>query len=485
MAKSNYRFVSLLVMIALVLSACGGGGSAADSETAGSGESETSAAAQPADESSGESDRVQIRWFVGLGTGSDESMIEAQEAVVNKFNESQDEIELVIEIIANAQASDILKTQIASGNAPDIIGPVGIAGRAAFTDALLDLSDQIASSGYDLGDFDPALVDFYKLEGVGQIGLPFAIFPSFIFVNKDLFDEAGLPYPPQEYGAPYIDADGNEREWNIDTLRELALLLTVDGDGNDATSPDFDPDNIVQFGFGNQFTDLRGRNTLFGADKFVDADGNAVVSEHWAVATQWYYDAMWKDFFHPNGVYGGSDMLGAGNWFESGNLAMANVHLWYATCCMGGLEADWDTAVVPSYNGQTTAKMHADTFSILKSTDHPQEAFTVLSYLIGDAAAELAQIYGGMPARLSLQDAYFGTLSSGQFADQEINWDVVVASMAFPDNPNHEEGMPSELEARDRLNEFTQYLDQNPDVDVAAELEKLAADLQAIFDAAQ
>jgi len=126
---------------------------------------------------------------------------------------------------------------------------------------------------------------------------------------------------------------------------------------------------------------------------------------------------------------------------------------------MGGLEANWDTAAIPSYNGQLTAKMHADTFSILKGTENPDEAFAVLSYLIGDAAGELAQIYGGMPARLSLQDAYFDTLSaSEQFADAEINWDVVVASMAYPDNPNHEEGMPSELEARDRINEFTQYL---------------------------
>lgn len=482
MARKTYLFVSVLLTVSLLLAACGGRGAAdavqEESDAAGN------QGAQPA-ASAGDGDRVQIRWYVGLGTGSDESMIDAQEAVVQKFNDSQDEIELVIEIIANSQASDLLKTQIAAGNAPDIIGPVGIAGRAAFTDVLLDLSDLIDSSGYDLSDFDPALVDFYKVEGVGQIGLPFAIFPSFIFVNKDLFDEAGLPYPPQEYGAPYIDADGNEREWNIETMRELAMLLTVDGEGNDATSPDFDPDNIVQFGYGNQFTDLRGRNTLFGAGKFVDEAGNAVVPDHWAVATQWYYDAMWTDFFHPNGIYGDSDLLSAGNWFESGNLAMASVHLWYATCCMGGLDAEWDTAVVPSYNGQITAKMHADTFSILRTTEHPDAAFTVLRYLIGDAAAELSQIYGGMPARLTLQDSYFDALSTNQFAGQDINWDVVVASAGYPDNPNHEEGMPSELEARDRLNEFTQFLDQNSGVDVAAELETLTADLQAIFDAAQ
>ena len=476
MRKIKYLWVILILSLSLVLVACG---SSDSEEPADSGSSTTvdeervddsDAEEASGDETSGdeamddeamddeamddeamddeamddegdamaEGERVEIRWYVGLGAGSDESVFDAQQAVVDDFNASQDKIELKIEIIDNSTASDVLKTQIAAGNAPDIIGPVGIAGRAAFTDALMDLNPLVEANNYDLSDFDEGMVQFYELEGIGQVGLPFAVFPSFIFVNLDLFDEAGLPYPPQEYGAPYIDADGNEQEWTIDTLRELAMLLTVDANGNDATSPDFDPENIVQFGYGNQFTDIRGWATLFGAGTFFDADGNAVVPDHWREAIHWYHDAMWVDYFHPNGPYGGSTILNEGNWFESGNMAMASVHLWYASCCMGALEAAWDTAVVPSYNGAVTAKMHADTFSILSSSEHPEEAFEVLTYLIGDAASELAQIYGGMPARLSLQGSYFDTLNAEQFAGQDINWDVVAASMAFPDNPNHE-----------------------------------------------
>ena len=41
-------------------------------------------------------DRVQIRWYVGLGAGTDAPTIAAQEAVVEEFNASQDEIELLI-----------------------------------------------------------------------------------------------------------------------------------------------------------------------------------------------------------------------------------------------------------------------------------------------------------------------------------------------------------------------------------------------------
>lgn len=43
--------------------------------------------------------KTQIRWFVGLGAGSDEPTFAPQKAVVEKFNASQNEIELVLEII--------------------------------------------------------------------------------------------------------------------------------------------------------------------------------------------------------------------------------------------------------------------------------------------------------------------------------------------------------------------------------------------------
>ena len=66
--------------------------------------------------------------FVGLGAGSDEPMFEPQEKVVADFNASQDEIELVLEIVDADQAYSTLATQIAAGNAPDILGPVGIRG---------------------------------------------------------------------------------------------------------------------------------------------------------------------------------------------------------------------------------------------------------------------------------------------------------------------------------------------------------------------
>ena len=53
------------------------------------------------------------------------------------------------------------------------------------------------------------------------------------------------------------------------------------------------------------------------------------------------------------------------------------------------------------------------------------------------------------------------------------------------DNPSHEEGMPGYREARDRYLAFQQRLENDPNLDVDAELETLKVDLQRIFDASR
>ncbi len=492
----NMKFVvlSLILVISMLVAACGGAEPAAEPAAAPAAEeaapaveaTEAPAAEVAAPAASG--DRTPVRWFVGLGAGSDSGTFDTQTAFVDRFNASQDGIELVLEIVDNAQAQNTLATQIAAGNAPCIAGPVGIAGRDSFKGAWLDVQPLIDAESYDLSDFDPALVEFYQVPDEGQLGLPFAIYPSFMIYNADLFDEAGLPYPPAEYGMPYIDENGNELEWNVETVTELAKKLTVDANGNDATMEGFDKENIVQFGFFNQDTDARGMGTFFGAGNLVDADGNAQIPEQWQEAWKWRYDAMWGDTpFTPNGPYSGADFMQP-SFLASGNGAMILNHLWYvAPWALGGVTFDWNLAATPAYNGVTTAKMHADTFGILKGCPTPDEAFDVLKYMLSaEHANELLTIYGGMPARLSLQGDFFPLYTETNFPDKnDINWDVVSASMSYVDNPNHESWMPSFRESNDRYNQFWNLMQQEGDLDLDAEIATLQEDLQRIFDAAQ
>ena len=109
-------------------------------------------------------EKAKVRWFVGLGTGSRDEQIKPQEQLVADFNKSQNDVELVLEIVANAQAYDVLATQIAAGNAPDIVGPIGIRGRDSFKGAWLDLKPLIEKNKYDLKDFDNTILRYCSTE---------------------------------------------------------------------------------------------------------------------------------------------------------------------------------------------------------------------------------------------------------------------------------------------------------------------------------
>lgn len=426
-------------------------------------------------------DPVTITWFIGLGAGGQPEHQEAQNRLMEEFNATHDDIQIEIVVADFDVSRDTLSTMIASGDAPDIIGPVGIGGSNDYAGTFLNLDPIIEELDYDLSRWDPALIDFYRDPEEGLTGLPFATFPSFVWYNRDLFDAAGVDYPPQAFGEPYADGE----EWNVEKLTEIAMLLTLDADGNNAMSEDFDPDNIVQFGYAPQWwgDDIRsGVTSPFGAGTFFDAEsGKAVMPEAWAEGIRWLYDGWHNSHFIPSYDYNQSDMLLNGNVFNSGNVAMSITHLWY-TCCVAEVP-NWDIAVVPSYNGEYTAKLHADTFRVLEYTEHPMEAFMVLDYLVaGPAMPELLQVYGAAPSDEVFLQPFLDELD--ERFPQGVNWDVALASLAYPDEPSHEGWMPNYSEAVSVIQNWTLNIWATPGLDIDAEMEALLADLQPVFDAA-
>jgi len=433
-------------------------------------------------------DKIQVTWLVGLGTGTNDQQIEAQNQVVADFNASQSEIELVINIGADFETTrDLMSTLIAAGTPPDIAGPVGVGGSNAFSDQWMDLQPLVDSTGYDLSVFPEALVDLYRTADGGLVGIPFAVFPSLTYYNRGLFDEAGLNYPPAEFDAPYVMPDGTEVEWNYDTVAEIAKILTVDANGNDATSADFDPENIVQFGLNFQWAQMRLIWTDIQPEDWYDEESKTVtIPESWRTATQWYWDRIWTDYTLPNTTYGNSELFGAGNVFQSGNLGMAIVPTWY-TCCLGDSVGnfEWDFGVVPrSLDGEYHVATDADTFRVTKGSANPEAAFTVLSYLLNEAVPTLAPVYGAFPARPEYQQDWID--SKDEQFNWGINWGLVAESLNYnnPGNMHHESDLPNWQKVSDRVNAFKTLIegDTGADIDVAAELDTLQADLQAIVD---
>jgi multiple sugar transport system substrate-binding protein len=423
-----------------------------------------------------------VRWFIGLGGGGKPEQIAAEQKFAADFNAAQKEVYLTPEIYDNSVAANQLAIQIAAGNPPDIIGPVGVEGLNIFLDNLLDVEPLIASESFDMTKYDPALVDFFKMGADGEtIGLPFATYPSFIYYNKELFDEAKLPYPPTKVGDMY-----EGKPWDMEAIRQLGMKLTVDKNGNDATSPDFDPENIVQWGFDMQWADDRADSeaTIFGASSVVASDGKtAQITDQFKAGLKWFNDGVWKDHFIPTYPQIQSDLLGKGNPFQSGNIAMVGTHSWY-TCCINPAPPaepsfSWGVAVNPSYNGTTTAKLHADTFSILDSTKNPEEAFAAVAAMV--ESGELLTNYGAFPADPALQQAFFDSVQAN-YPDSKIDWTVPQAMLGYVDKPNHQAWMPDYQKSRTALKALYNKYRTTPGLDIDAELAAVQTALQGIFD---
>jgi len=458
-------YLSIIAMFALVLAGCGG-------EAAGP---------------------VQIRWYVGLGTGTDPNQVTIEEAVVAAFNETHDDIELVLEVVPYDSAKDTLATQISAGAGPDIVGPVGWGGSNAFYGQWLDLTDYIEGADYDTSVFDPALVEMYQDEE-GQMGLPFAVFPAAVFYNTTLFDEAGLNYIPAEYGEMYVMPDGTEVEWDYDAMTEVAKMLTLDINGNNALSEEFDKTQIVQYGYHPIWSGHPAYvGAYYGATPLYEGEEGAytaVIPDFWKTAWQWWYDGIWGDEpYIPNAAVAGSPEFGSSNTFGSGKVGMGITNLWY-TCCLGDLAGagfEFQFGILPSYNGAPHGRVDADTFRIWKGTAHPEEAFEVLTYLIGpDGVGPLIVgvngepgAYGAFPALPEFQQTFIDA-KTVQYPFV-TTWDTIIAGNAYPDVPSAEGYMPNWNEAWNRIQTFGDLMNNTEGLDLEAEIDALITDLGVIF----
>jgi multiple sugar transport system substrate-binding protein len=503
------RLAALASVAALAISACGGNAAttapSAAPTTAATATAATATAAPttvPSTLKSGTKTadgHVIVRWFVGLGSGTNPNQITLQQQVVSDFNalqdkrtDGKDKILLSLEIVQNNTATDILKTEIASGNAPDLIGPVGIKGRAGFAGEFLDMGPLIKTAGFDTSVYSESLLGTMKDGTTGALlGIPYGVYPSYIFYNKDLFDEAGLKYPPTKVGDKYT-LDGAQVDWNWDTVRKVAMKLAVDKSGKDATEAGFDPANQTQYGFEFQWTEGRRLASAFGSGSLVAADGKtAQFPDAWKIGWKWYYDGIWKDHFIATDAERNSDLLAKGNVISSGHVGMAHMFQWYVCCISPAVDKvnpaikHWDIAPMPANSqGVTTAPINIDTFTIDKGSAVPNQAFEAMTYIM--TRMDLLALYGGTPATGD-QLAYYHKNVDAPFAKQfpgnKVNWQVALDMENYTDSPNHEAEMPNYIKAMSDYTKVFTTLATTKDLDMDAQITAMVATLQADFNA--
>ena len=202
--------------------------------------------------------------------------------------------------------------------------------------------------------------------------------------------------------------------------------------------------------------------SLFGASSFVAADGKtAQIADSSPARHEVVQRRRLEGPLHPQPNQINSDLLAKGNEFQSGNLAMAETHTWY-TCCINPAapaKPIVTTSAGPSLRrttATTTAKLHADTFSILKTTKHPDEAFTALAAMVD--SGELLADYGAFPADPALQQAYIDTVNKQYPKAQDRLGRAAGRCSATWTTPTIRPGCPNYAKARTALQAFRQQV---------------------------
>lgn len=326
---------------------------------------------------------------VRVATWESGDALEPWNNAIAAFEAAFPNIDIQLEPVPQEYGTRLL-AQFAAGNAPDIyqVGDGDVASRVA-NGVAMPLDPFIeGENGIDMSIFFPAIAAFGQVDGTTYL-LTKEYSPLVLYYNKDIFDEAGIPYPTPD--------------WTWDDFLAIAQALTVDGNGNNATSPDFDPNNIVRWGIQlpgtwGDWLWHRGIQPIIeqNGGSFISEDGTTVTgylnSEETVAALQWYVDLFLTHHVAPTrddvDAFAGSDL------FQSGLVAMVWTGRWPLKDYLANPELNFGTMGLPAGPAGNGNVLCWAGFAINAQTQNPEAAWEFLRYIAaGDGAREFAN-YG-------------------------------------------------------------------------------------------
>ena len=382
------------------------------------------------------------------------------EELEKKFNETHDDIELVID--SPNDATTIMKTRFIREDYPDIIGIGGDMNYSNFLDAglLMDISDY---EGLD------SIKDVYlqmdkELELVPQEGVyavPYAANAAGVLYNKDIFDQYG---------------------WEIPTTWDefTALCEDIQAEG---LQPFF-------FGFRDTWTCLAPWNAI--AVDLVDSDICSQVNRGEANFTDNYREVAEKtrallDYAQDDPfAYSYNDACTA---FARGEAVMYPIGS-YAVPQIQSVNPDIniDSFVMPASEDASVNKLNSGNdlqFSVLAESKHKEAAYEVLDFLLED---ENVQMYlddqNAVPCKegdfelASMLDGMKTYIDEGNMADyqdhhypSEMAVDAMIQTYLLDDSDNATDTFLKRFDTewvrynRDTIRNLEEYMKEHPDAE--------------------
>jgi multiple sugar transport system substrate-binding protein len=321
-----------------------------------------------------------------------------------------------------------ITTGFISGDAPDVFTD-HLAKYPEFValEQLVDLQPLVERDGVATDIYYPGLAELWAKDGA-RYGLPKDWDTIAVVYNQSLFEAAGVD-----------PAIMDEWTWNLEdggTFLQTIAALTLDANGNNGLSPDFDKTNVVQYGFvpdgmGGAYgqtqwsalavsTGWQFNNGPWGDEYYYD-------DERFINTVQWWADLAVEHGFAPS--FEEVSSLGSATLFQAGNIAMTMNGSWMiGTFLASEFPVGFGRLPIGPEGRKSMFNGLAD--SIWVGTPHLEESWSWVKFL---ASADCQNIIGA-------SGVVFPAIPDAAAASQQMRADAGVDVSAFVEQANEEGG---------------------------------------------
>lgn len=458
--KKTTVLLSVLVAVSLLLAACGGGQTAAP---AGDAPAEGEAAS-----SSGEA--VELTYALW-----DSAQQPAYESCATEFQKENPNITIKIEQSGWDDYWSSIQTGMVAGNAPDVFtNHLAKYPEFASKGQIVDIQPLVEQDDVPTDIYIGELAELWT-QGEARYGLPKDWDTVAVFYNKQMFEEAGIDPAVME-----------EWTWNAEdggTFEEVIAQLTIDANGNNGLSPDFDKENVEQFGFISQ-----GQGNGYGQTQW----SHWAVSNGFAFPELWgteynyadptlaetldWYASLWLEKGYSPG-FAEVDSLGPPALFQAGEGAMTTDGSWQIKNYIDASDFEVGFGLLPIGPEGRKTMFNGLADSIYIGSDHQAEAWEWVKFLasptcqdiVGEYAVVFPAIESGVDKALAAHEEKGADVTA--FTEQALTPDV---TFLFPVTDN-----ASEISTIMRQVEENIYLGQTEDV--GATLQQANDEVNGLF----
>ena len=300
---------------------------------------------------------------------------ELYQSFIDGFQQENPNIKVNVSFEAWNDYMTKLPTILASGTVPDVIHQhMSIVQDYGARGALLDLTPFMQRDSVSPDDYIPALFEAFSNDGK-TYAIPKDSAAWGIYYNKAMFDAAGIPYPKDN--------------WTLDDFRTYAIELTRDQNGNPASSPNFDPNNIKQWGFvwleptptTSEVT--RGFVKAFGGDWYNQEYTETLITDP---KVQAYFQLMADLRCKLHATPTAAQATGQGDPFRTGLVAMAHsFHVMDFFAREEKVQFPYDVTFLPAGPGGQYVPVGASGWAIPAKAANPDASWQLVRYLTSQA----------------------------------------------------------------------------------------------------